>query len=62
MIYVIAVLLVVVICMMGYIIYKLTREAPTKKIEKEKRERIEKEVKHYNHVFNYNVNKAYGVE
>ncbi len=62
MLYVIAVLLLIAICMMGYMIYKSREETPAKKVEKEKQELIQREVKHYNHVFNYNVGKAYGGE
>ena len=53
-------LLIVAITMFGYVIYKMNKETPTQKMEREKKDLINRETKHYSHLFNYNVDKAYG--
>ena len=55
------VVLIISQLVMGYFLYK-AYHSEEKKENKEKRDMIKRENKHYNNVFNYNVAKAYGGE
>jgi len=60
MIYVLIALLIIAIAMLGYLIYKTHHNSPERRMEREEKERLDKERRHYVKVFNYNVSQAYG--
>jgi len=60
MVYILTALLIVAISMLGYLIYKMNHDTSEHRMEKEEKERLDKERKHYVKVFNYNVTQAYG--
>jgi len=55
-------MLFVVACMLGYIIYKMNHETPEQVENKEKKELIKRESKHYSKLMNFSAEKAYGGE
>lgn len=57
---VVIILLVIAVGVLSYLIYDKVKKTPERVVEKEKVEMIKKSKKHYDHVFNYNINKAYG--